>query len=268
MPRPTPPPPPSFGAPTPRSRSGAPARWAIVIAFLLALLMAAGLLAGPMASASAAPVSSANARWLADSYVRFLGRTADDGGLDHQLSLITAGGSERRQEVAHAILSSPEGSRVAVRRAYTTLLGRSADAAGEDYWTQHLTGHGILDLRVLLMASDEYLLRAGGTHDAWLDAVYQELLGRAPDGPGRTYWLGLIAAGVPRAALVGAMHQSDEALGRRADHHYQDLLGRAPTTAERAAAVAVLHSAGERRLQALVWSSDEAFEPFLDLAWS
>ncbi|MEL7156943.1 MAG: DUF4214 domain-containing protein [Actinomycetota bacterium] len=237
---------------------------------LLAVVTAVATLwltAGP-ALAATGPVSSANARWLDATYTTLLGRPADDGGLDHHLAVIAAGGSESRRDLAHGLLVSPEGSRAEVRRAYGQLLGRSPDPVGEDYWTTHLSGHGVLDLRVLLMAGDEFHLRAGGTDDAWITALYQEVLGRSPEAAGRAYWLGLVQIGVPRAAIAGAIYQSPEALGRRVDAYYQDLLGRSPSAAERAGGANVILASGERRLRAQVWASDESFESFLDAAWS
>ncbi len=231
-----------------------------VVATVLALSAEGGRAAGP--------VSSANARWLADTYPRLLDRAADDGGLDYHLATIAAGGSNARHRVAYGLLFSTEGARAEVDRAYDDLLSRPADNAGSEYWTAHLAGHDVLDLRVLLLAADEFHVRAGGTDGAWLDAVYDDVLGRSPDTAGRAYWLGLADAGLPRAALAGAIYQSDEALGRRADAYYLDLLGRSPTTAERAAAADLIRQHGERYLRAWLWASDEAFEPYLEAAWS
>lgn len=223
--------------------------------------------AGP-ALAATGPITSANARWLDATYTTLLGRPADNGGLDHHLARIASGGSASREQLAHDLLHSPEGSRAEVRRAYAELLGRSADPVGEGYWTNHLSGHGVLDLRVLLMAGDEYHLRAGGSDDAWISALYHEVLGRSPEAGGRAYWLALAQAGLPRAAIAGAIYQSPEALARRADAYYQQLLGRTPSGAEREAAAYLIGIRGERYVKAQLWASDESFESYLDAAWS
>ncbi len=247
-----------------RRRSRATAK---AVGAALAVVALLWLSAGS-ALAATGPVSSANARWLDATYTTLLGRSADDGGLDHHLSLIASGGSESRRDLAYGLLFSTEGSRSEVRRAYTDLLARSADATGEDYWTNHLSGHGVLDLRVLLMAGDEYHLRAGGTDDAWIVELYDDVLSRTPDAAGRAYWLDLAAAGLPRASIAGAIYQSPEALQLRVDAHYTELLGRAPTTAEREAGAELIRINGERYLRASLWASDENFEQFLDDAWS
>lgn len=238
-----------------------------LVAAMLTLWLALWFTALP-ATGATGPISSANARWLDATYTTLLDRTADDGGLDYHLSVIASGGSESRHQLAYNLLYSAEGSRAEVRRAYSELLGRNADTVGEDYWTNHLSGHGVLDLRVLLMAGDEFRTKAGGTDDAWITALYSEVLGRSPEAAGRAYWLGLAQSGLPRAAIAGAIYQSPEALERRADAYYLDLLGRSPSAAERSAAADLVGLHGERYLQAHIWASDESYEPFLDAALS
>ncbi|MGF1596273.1 MAG: DUF4214 domain-containing protein [Acidimicrobiales bacterium] len=215
----------------------------------------------------AGPAGSANARYLVELYSRLLGRGADTGGLDFFLARLASGGDLTRQQVARALLFSDEGSRQEVRRAYDELLGRTPDGGGEDYWTTHLRTHGVLDLRVLILASDEYATAAGGSDAAWLEAVYHDVLGRASDDGGRPYWLGLRTAGVPRALIVAGIYRSDESLGRRVDTYHSEALGRSPSTAERGAAIGWMRADGERSVRARLWASDEAFEPFLQAVW-
>ena len=221
-----------------------------------------GLVTGSLAG----PVSSANARYLADVYQRLLGRAVDEAGLDFQLNVIKAGGDRSRRIVTHGLLFSAEGSRQEVQRAYTELLRRGPDNAGEDYWTAHLQGHSLLDLRVLLLASDEYHTKAGGTDAAWLEAVYQDVLGRATDQAGRTYWLDAVGRGVARPLIVAGIYLSDEALGRRVDTYFNEALGRVPSASERSGSVQIIRREGERGLRAILWASDERFESYLQAA--
>ena len=165
--------------------------------------------------------------------------------------------------VTHGLLFSAEGSRQEVQRAYTELLGRGPDPAGADYWTNHLQGRGVLDLRVLLLSSDEYHARAGGTDAAWLDAVYRDVLDRPIDTAGLAYWGDLAARGVARPLIVAGIYLSDEALGRRVDAYYSEALGRTPAASERSGAIKIVRSQGERALRAMVWASDERFERYL-----
>ncbi len=233
---------------------------------LLAVLVV--VLAGTTAPRSAAyavdgPVSSANARYLVDTYQALLGRSVDGTGLDYQLNVIKSGGDRSRRIVTYGLLFSAEGSRQEVQRAYADLLDRSPEPAGADYWTDHLQGHGVLDLRVLLLASDEYHSRAGGSDTAWLRAVYRDVLGRSVDDAGLAYWRDAARRGVARPLIVAGIYVSDEALGQRVDTYYAEALGRTPTAGERSGAIGIIRADGERGLRALVWASDERFERYL-----
>lgn len=232
---------------------------AVITATLLLLLSTA-----PAQAADSG--GSANARFVAAGYQQLLGRSADDGGLDFHVSRLAAGGDRTRNAFTYSMLFSVEGSRQEVRRAYLGLLGRSADGPGEDYWTNHLQGHGVLDLRVLLMSSDEYYRHSGNTDEAWLEALYLDVLGRGSDDSGRQYWLNIIDSGIARPLVVAGLYLSDEALGRRVDAYYQEALDRTPTTEERSAAIDTIRRQGERGLRAEIWASDEVFEQYLQAA--
>ncbi len=254
----------------------------VAVAVATALLLSAVVSATPAGAAvredGAAPstgaagftgaASSANARFVVDGYRQLLGRTADEAGVDFHLDRLIAGGDRTRHAFTYAMLFGTEGSRQEVKRAYDDLLGRPVDAAGDAYWTAHLQGRGVLDLRVLLMASDEYRNRAGGTDSTWLEALYHDILGRPSDEAGRRYWLALTEAGVARPLIVAGIYLSDEALGRRADTYYLEALGRHPGEAERRGAVEIIRRTGERGLRARIWASDEVFERYLQAALS
>ncbi len=212
--------------------------------------------------------TSANARFVVAGYQQLLGRAADTAGLDFHVSRLAAGGDRTRQAFTYSMLFSVEGSRQEVRRAYQGLLGRSADSVGEDYWTNHLQGHGVLDLRVLLMSSDEYYRYSGDSATAWLEALYLDILGRASDQEGLEYWLDVVNGGVARALVVAGLYLSDEALGRRVDTYYQESLGRSPSSSERAGAITTIRRDGERGLRAQIWASDEVYETYLQAAQS
>ncbi|MEM9566224.1 MAG: DUF4214 domain-containing protein [Actinomycetota bacterium] len=271
----------------PRRRSGhvgdrrhrtATSRAAVAAAVVAALVAVAGV--GPGAAqtpseqesttsaAFTGSATSANARFVVDAYQTLLGRDPDTAGLDFHLARLASGGSRSRQAVTYALLFSAEGSRGEVGRAYQDLLDRAPDGPGSDYWTSHLEGNGVVDLRVLLLASDEYRTRAGATDQSWIEALYVDVLGRGADASGLAYWTGQASAGVARALIAAAVYQSDEALARRATAYYSEILGRSPSTGERDGAVATIRRIGERGLRAELLASDEAFESSLQAALS
>jgi hypothetical protein len=192
---------------------------------------------------------------------------ADTGGLDHHLGLLAAGGDRSRLPFTRFLLFSQEGARRQVTLAYAELLGRAPEPGGDAYWTAVLQGRAVTDLRVFLMASDEYAARAGGTDMAWIDALYRDGLGRASDPAGLQYWLGRRSAGASRILVAAGIALSDEALIGRVDRLHLDALGRQPSPPERAAGVAVVRAEGERVLASRLYASDEAFEPYLEAAW-
>lgn len=59
-------------------------------------------------------------------------------------------------------------------------------------------------------------------------ALYQDLLGRAPDAGGLVAWAGQLAAGGGQGALVGSLTDSDEYIRMRITAAYQAAMGRAP----------------------------------------
>lgn len=219
-------------------------------------------------SAYTGSVTSANARFVVAAYQAALDRDPDTSGLDFHLARLVAGGAVSRQAITYSLLFSTEGSAQEVERAYQDLLDRAPDSTGASYWTAHLQGHGVLDLRILLLSSDEYHAGAGGTDQAWIESLYTDILGRAADSGGLVYWLERAGSGVARPLIVAGIHQSDEALRRRAGAYYQEVLGRSPGTAEADGAADTIRRIGERGLRAQLLASDEAYEIHLQAALS
>lgn len=247
-----------------RTRSNAHVIRRLIGAVLIVVGVVAGL--APLVSAEGGftgPASSANARYVVEVYQQLLGRSADTEGLDFHLGRITAGGDSARERFTRSLLFSEEGSRAEVVRAYGELLGRSPESVGSTYWTDHLRTRGVVDLRVLLLASDEYHNRVGGTDEAWVDALYSVVLRRPADPSGRAYWFEQLDRGVPRVLVAAGIYLSDEALGNRADSYFQEALARLPTPSERTGAIVTIRVRGERGLRAHLWASSEAFESHL-----
>jgi hypothetical protein len=67
----------------------------------------------------------------------------------------------------------------------------------------------------------------------FLNRLYQDVLGRAPDLPGLNAWFEMLLAGVPRAAVVQAVWDSPEHRGLEVDHDFLVFLHRPDSPAER-----------------------------------
>src|SRR5262249_8553881 len=82
--------------------------------------------------------------------------------------------------------------------------------------------------RALVLGSDEYLARSGGTAEGFLAALFRDVLGRDLGvGEGQRF-LDLLRAGASRAAVARRVLPSPEPDAREVAAVYAALLGRAP----------------------------------------
>jgi hypothetical protein len=129
--------------------------------------------------------------------------------------------------VANALTHSAEYYRNLITGVYQKYLGRGPDAAGLAYWVSRMqTGFSDELLEAGFIGAPEYYQHAGGTDRLWVDAMYQNLLGRFPDGPGEGYWVQQLAAGAGRAAVAYGFAASPEREGQRIAADYLQYLGR------------------------------------------
>ena len=100
-----------------------------------------------------------------------------------------------------------------VVRMYLSALGRTTDPGGLAYWTRlRKSGTDLHRLAELLINSSEFRRRYGTpTNEAYVTLLYQNVLGRAPDGPGLAYWSGQIRTGaMGRPQLLVQFSESKE----------------------------------------------------------
>ena len=163
--------------------------------------------------------------------------------------------------MARQIARTPEGRRRFVDDLYQRALGRPADAAGLSYWSGRLVG-GTSESAVIagVFGSGEFVARAGGSPEAFIDALYPALLGRPADAGGRAYWVSRLGAGSSPIQVALAFATGTEGLGVRTALVYQQMLGRAPTGAERTSGAAAISSSGEPGLIAAIAATTEYFD--------
>ncbi|HJT36411.1 MAG TPA: DUF4214 domain-containing protein, partial [Pirellulales bacterium] len=143
------------------------------------------------------------------SYEQYIGREADEPGLEYWVAQMQAGLSEEQLDAA--MIGSPEyvrdhgGSDPAwVSGMYHDLLGRAPDAQGLQYWTARLRSgesHYGVALGFAASAEREALV---------IDADYRAFLGRSADQAEVASWVQQFAAGVHRDALIAALIGSSE----------------------------------------------------------
>jgi hypothetical protein len=108
-----------------------------------------------------------------------------------------------------------------VARLYYGLLGRAPDAAGLDSFAQ-ANAHG-LSLETItqtMLGSGEYAATFGSLNDsAFIVALYQNALGRAPEAAAMQGWTQALAAGANRTDIALGIANSVEAH----QHHYSGI---------------------------------------------
>jgi hypothetical protein len=172
-----------------------------------------------------------NQRFVTRAFQDLLGRAPDAGGLAYWVAQLDQG--VPRSAVAEQLTHSAEYYATIIRPAYQQFLGRDADDAGVAFWTARMQ-QGLTDeqLQASFIGSPEYFQHSGGTNKSWVDAMYHDLLGRAPDAGGEQFWVGQLAAGADRAAVALGFAASDEREGQRVQQDYQQFLGRSASAAE------------------------------------
>jgi hypothetical protein len=170
--------------------------------------------------------------FIAQVYQDLLGRAADPGGLAYWSGQLNQGALTRSQ-VALAIENSLEYQTAEVEGVYSRYLHRTADPGGLAGWTAFLQAGGTLQqLEAQIAGSGEYFqVRGGGTNDGFLDALYQDALGRSVDTDGRTGWDGALANGTTPAQVAAAVLASPEFLQDLVQGLYQQFLHRTADTA-------------------------------------
>jgi hypothetical protein len=135
--------------------------------------------------------------------------------------------------VAEAFAHSFEYYNGIVRTYYQDFLGRSAGDSEQYFWAQSLA-NGARDEIVLsqILGSTEYFQKAGGTNQAWLQLLYQDLLNRTPDFSGAIAWTNVLAGGASRQQVASLITTSAERNALVVGSYYSFYLGRTGTNAE------------------------------------
>lgn len=160
------------------------------------------------------------------AYRDFLHRAPDPGGMAYWTDQVLAGLSH--EGLARLFAGQAEYVDSLVRGFYWRTLHRPPDPEGLAYWSGLIRDGTITEAQVAaaLYASGEYFQTAGATLPAWVDALYQALLGRPADRAGRDYWVALARGPVGRVGVAYAIYQSLESRWARVDGLYLSLLGR------------------------------------------
>ncbi|MGH7138001.1 MAG: DUF4214 domain-containing protein [Pirellulales bacterium] len=174
---------------------------------------------------------SANRMFIGAAYQDLLGRMPDATALAAWTTVLDAGAP--RADLTNVLSNSAEYYSGVIQAAYQKYLGRQPDLQGLINWTTVMQ-NGVSDelLEAYFIGSSEYYLHSGGTDKAWVDAMYENLLGRLPDAAGESTWVAALAAGADRTSVAYDFAASPEREAARITADYSRYLDRAPTSAD------------------------------------
>jgi hypothetical protein len=148
-----------------------------------------------------------------------------------------------------------------VQALYQHYLHRNADAVGLQGFANFLGQGGTLEqVAAVLTGSQEYFDLHGDSTDAFLDAIYQDALGRQVDPAGRIGFDQALAGGMTRGQAASVIFSSAEYQGNLVQADFQAFLGRsAEPTAQAFFVNELQHGGSDQLVLAQILGSNEAF---------
>ena len=184
--------------------------------------------------------------FVTNLYQDVLGRTPDATGLTYWVDQLEAG-SISRAEVINEFVTSAEVTEVLGGTAFLYLgaLGRLPDADGWEYWADELReGAELIEIAAGFVQSTEFITRydidvtdQNYSKTAYVEKLYQNVLGRSADTAGLNYWVQQLESGVSPEQVLLEISQSTKFVEQsnakvQVTLAYQGAFGVPPTTAQ------------------------------------
>lgn len=136
--------------------------------------------------------------------------------------------SSSGKPVAEGFLWSPERRGSQVDGYYERFLNRPASPQERAAWVARFDAGAVEQIVMLTFLASEEYQQLHASDDAFVDALYDDVLGRAPDAPGKDGWLAALRAGRNRAEVARGFLASRESYTNQVDAFYGSHLGREP----------------------------------------
>lgn len=162
-----------------------------------------------------------DASFVDQLYQNVLGRSAEAGGESYWTAQLQAGASrgqvlmgfaESYENISGNVDTTGDGCYGEAYRLYAAALARTPDSAGLSYWTGMLrAGSTPVQVAQGFLNSPEWKSNYGSlTGSDYVDALYKNVLGRAPDASGQAYWTAQLQAGATQSAVLTGISDSIE----------------------------------------------------------
>jgi hypothetical protein len=189
--------------------------------------------------AQAYPSGLSNFAYVQTVFQGFLCRNADPAALNTFAAGIGAG-TVTHGSLVDTLLNSTEFSQYVgpVSRLYLAAFNRIPDQPGLINWVGYAQANSLQSVADTFTASQEFINHYGSSSNSnYVTALYQNVLGRAPDPAGLAYWTGLLASGTTRGGVLIGFSQSPEGISLfaptlRTFLTYYAFLSAAPAQAE------------------------------------
>jgi hypothetical protein len=168
--------------------------------------------------------AGANQAYVMGLYASVLDRGPDASGLAAWTGQLDVGVS--RGAVANSFWQSAEHRSLEVTSYFKTYLGRAPDAGGLQSWiAQFQAGANEFAVQQGIIASEEFQA-AHSSAVAYVQALYNDILGRQPGSTEIALWVGALSSGMRPAALATAILTSRESFLDVLDGLYSLILHR------------------------------------------
>jgi uncharacterized delta-60 repeat protein len=163
-----------------------------------------------------ANANESDREFVLQQYRDFLSREGDSFGVAHWQNQLVNGAASRAQLIQQFLQSAEFQGRIApVMRLYLAYFLRFPDYAGLQFWVGFSATNPLTSISDAFASSPEFAARYGSTTDAeFVDLVYRNVLGRAPDAAGASFWEQQLASGArTRGEVMLAFSESEEFRG-------------------------------------------------------
>ncbi|MEJ7585900.1 MAG: DUF4214 domain-containing protein [Acidimicrobiales bacterium] len=135
-------------------------------------------------------------------------------------------GGEPRSFVARSLTGSSEYRTLTLNQIHLDFLDRLATPAEKAVYGPLLRDGHRRTVEASILASGEYYTAAGGTNPGFVDALYDDVLGRPADASGRAAFVAQLAGGRSRAQVASSMVASREGRSVQVKARYLEYLRR------------------------------------------